>query len=158
MAHQYIVSSKDVEVRLTFPGIPSIKIETGTTLNLTWSRSVQEIFAISYEDPIDVESLNAQYTANLSFQTGEYHTILDIINGALPAGVAPYATLGQLPSFTLSKSTIMRNAAIPKTVTESLMNCKVETNSADTNRNEVETLSSISLRGVGVRRTVSPIT
>jgi hypothetical protein len=157
MANQYVVPSKDVEIRIKLPDIPSIPIETGTSLNLTYSQTVQDIFAIGASDPIDIQDLNAQYTAQLSFQSGEYQLILDAINGGIPAGTAPYATLNQVPTFTLSKVTKLRNATIPKTVTESLMNCKVETNSSDTNRNDAETLTSVSLRGVGIQRTVAPI-
>lgn len=154
MANQNVVGSKDVQIYIKLPGIPAIKIGTGTALNLTYSQSVQEIFAIGEEDPIDLINLNAQYTATLSFQTGEYQLILDAINGVVDV---PYATLNQVPNFTLSKTMFLRNSAIPKTVTESLTNCKIENNSADTNRNDPETLTSLSLRGVGVRRTVAPI-
>lgn len=157
MANQYVVGSKDVQIYIKLPNIPAIKIETGTSLNLTYSQSVQEIFAIGYQDPIDVIDLNAQYTASLSFQAGEYQLILDAINGALPSTEAPYATLNQIPSFTLSKTTTLANSSIPKTVTESLMNCKVESNSSDVSRNEAETITSLSLRGIGITRTVAPL-
>lgn len=157
MANQYVVGSKDVQIYIKLPGIPAIKIETGTSLNLTYSKNVQDIFAIGSEDPIDIAPINASYTATLSFQTGEAQLLLDLINGGLPAGQAPYATLNQIPTFTLAKTMYMRNATIPKTVTESLMNCMLESNSSDSNRNDAETLSSISLRGIGIQRTVAPI-
>lgn len=157
MANQYVVGSKDVQFHMKFPGIPSIMIETGTSANLTYSQTVQEIFAIGTGDPIDVTSLNAQYTATLTLQTGEAQILLDAINGGLPAGTAPYSSLNQVPSFTLSKTTNLYNTTVPKACTESLMNCKIDNNSSDTNRNEGETLTTISLRGVGVQRSVAPI-
>lgn len=157
MANQYVVGSKDVQIYIKLPGIQAIKIETGTALNLTYSKTVQEIFAIGTADPIDLVDINAQYTATLGFQTGEYQLILDAVNGALDAVTAPYASLDQIPQFTLSKTMTMYNTSIPKTVTESLMNCKVESNSSDVNRNDPETLTSLSLRGVGIMRSVAPI-
>ena len=83
MPNPYVVPSKDVQIYLTFEGLPAIKIGTGTSLNLQYSQTVQDIFAIGETDPIDLVQLNAQYAATLSHQTGEQHTILDAINGAL---------------------------------------------------------------------------
>ena len=106
---------------------------------------------------IDLVQLNAQYAATLSHQTGEQHTILDAINGALPAGQTPYASMLQLPPFTLTKTMSLRNSATPKTVSESLLGCKCEQSSSDTNRNDAETLSSINIRARAVQRSVAPI-
>lgn len=156
MANQYVVGSKDVQIYIKFPGIPAIKIETGTTLNLTYSKNVQDIFAIGAEDPIDISPINASYTATLALQTGEAQLILDAINAGLSGGEAPYATINQVPSFTLSKTMFLKNSTIPKTVTESLMNCMIDNTSSDVNRNDAETLTSIGLRGIGVQRTVAP--
>ena len=124
MPNPYVVPSKDVQIYLTFEGLPAIKIGTGTSLNLQYSQTVQDIFAIGETDPIDLVQLNAQYAATLSHQTGEQHTILDAINGALPAGQTPYASMLQLPPFTLTKTMSLRNSATPKTVSESLLGCK----------------------------------
>ena len=93
MPNPYVVPSKDVQIYLTFEGLPAIKIGTGTSLNLQYSQTVQDIFAIGETDPIDLVQLNAQYAATLSHQTGEQHTILDAINGALPAGQTLYASM-----------------------------------------------------------------
>ena len=76
MPNPYVVPSKDVQIYLTFEGLPAIKIGTGTSLNLQYSQTVQDIFAIGETDPIDLVQLNAQYAATLSHQTGEQHTIL----------------------------------------------------------------------------------
>lgn len=157
MPNPYVVPSKDVQIYLTFEGLPAIKIGTGTSLNLQYSQTVQDIFAIGETDPIDLVQLNAQYAANLSHQTGEQHTILDAINGALPAGQTPYASMLQLPPFTLTKTMSLRNSATPKTVSESLLGCKCEQSSSDTNRNDAETLSSINIRARAVQRSVAPI-
>lgn len=157
MASQYVVPSNDVQIYVKIGDLPAVKIDTGTTLNLTFSQTVQDIFAISHADPIDNVGLNSQYMGQLSFQSGEYQLILDAINGALPPTIAPYATFHQIPPFTLSKTSFLRNAAIPKTVTESILNCRIENTSSDTNRNEAETLTSLSVRGTSLSRTVAPI-
>lgn len=157
MANPNVVPSEDVKIYIKFNGIPAILIDTGTTLNLTYSQQVQDIFAIGHKDPIDIQPINANYTASLGFQTGEYQLVLDAINGGLPAGTQPYASFNQLPQFTLSKTMSMRNLPTPKTVTESLLNCMTESNSSDTNRNDPETITSLSFRGRGVSRTVAPI-
>jgi hypothetical protein len=101
MPNPYVVPSKDVQIYLTFEGLPAIKIGTGTSLNLQYSQTVQDIFAIGETDPIDLVQLNAQYAATLSHQTGEQHTILDAINGALPAGQTPSASLIHAPTAAL---------------------------------------------------------
>ena len=152
MPNPYVVPSKDVQIYLTFEGLPAIKIGTGTSLNLQYSQTVQDIFAIGETDPIDLVQLNAQYAATLSHQTGEQHTILDAINGQ-----TPYASMLQLPPFTLTKTMSLRNSATPKTVSESLLGCKCEQSSSDTNRNDAETLSSINIRARAVQRSVAPI-
>lgn len=157
MANPYVVGSPDVDIYIKLANIPPIKIETGTTLNLTWSQTVQDIFAISYRDPIDNPSINNQYTGTLGFQSGEYQTIMEAVNSNLPANQAPYASLAQLPPFTLSKVTKMYNLQGQKSITESLLNCRCETLSSDTDRNNVETLTSISVRGTGLQRAVSPL-
>lgn len=154
MANQYVVGSKDVQGYFKFDGIPAIKVETGSTFNLTYNQSVQEIFAIGSVDPIAVSETNAQYTASLTLQTGEMQLVLDAINAAADV---PYATIQQVPAFTFSKTVALRNSAIPKTVTESLLGCKIESVSSDTDRNNVETLTTLTLRAVGVQRTVVPI-
>lgn len=159
MPNQYVVGSEDVQIYIKLPDVAApIKIETGTALNLTYSQNVQEIFAIGSRPPISLEPINENYTASLSFQTGEASLLLDAINGSLPAGTAPYATLSSIPPFTLSKTMTFKNTLTPKTVTESLLNCIIDNLSSDTNRNDPETLSTISMRGVGVSRTVAPIT
>lgn len=158
MDNQYVVGSKDVKINITLPNLPSIQIDTATTISLNWSRTVQDIFAIGFEDPIATVGINSNYTGTLSFQTGEYQVIMDAINAKLPAGVAPYATLNQIPSFTLSKTMYMRNTAVPKTVTESLIGAVVESNNSDTNRNDAETLTSLTVRGRSLTRTVTPLT
>lgn len=154
----YVIGSQDVSIYFKTPEMPAgVKLETATALNYTFTQNLQEIFAIGANDPIDLKELNATYTASLTFQSGEYQTLVDIVNGALPASVPPYATLNQLRNFTISKVTTMTNAAIPKTVTEVLYNCQIDNNSSDVNRNEAETLHTISLRGTGVQRIVLPI-
>lgn len=158
MDNQYVVGSKDVKINITLPNIPSIQIDTATAINFNWSRTVQDIFAIGFEDPIATTGINSNYTATLSFQTGEYQIIMDAINAKLPAGTAPYASLNQLPSFTISKTMYMRNTAVPKTITESLLGAVIESNNSDTNRNEAETLTSLTVRGRSVTRTVTPLT
>lgn len=157
MANQYVVPAKDVQLWIKVGDLPSIRIETGISNNFTYGRTLQDIFAIGEEDPIDTIGTNSQYTATLSLQSGEYQTVLDAINGVIPATQAPYATWNQFESFTISKTMYMRNAAIPKTITESIVNCLVENTSADVNRNDAETIHNLSLRGNGVRRTVAPL-
>ena len=60
---EYIVPSSDVQINMTFSGIPSMKLDTGSRLNWANSQSVQDIFAIGETDPIDLVQLNAQYAA-----------------------------------------------------------------------------------------------
>lgn len=157
MANQYVVPSPDVQSYLKVVNIPALRIETATSINLTYANTITDIFAIGTKDPISIEDLNAQYSGSISIQSGEAQLILDAINGGLPATTPPYATLAQVPSFTYSRTMSLLNAAVPKTVTESLLNCKIESISSDVNRNDPETLTTISFRGVGVQRTVSPI-
>ena len=56
---EYIVPSSDVQINMTFSGIPSMKLDTGSRLNWANSQSVQDIFAISHVDPIGIVALNA---------------------------------------------------------------------------------------------------
>ena len=79
---EYIVPSSDVQINMTFSGIPSMKLDTGSRLNWANSQSVQDIFAISHVDPIGIVALNATYTASVTMQSGEYNALMDAINEA----------------------------------------------------------------------------
>ena len=65
---EYIVPSSDVQINMTFSGIPSMKLDTGSRLNWANSQSVQDIFAISHVDPIGIVALNATYTASVTIR------------------------------------------------------------------------------------------
>ena len=96
---EYIVPSSDVQINMTFSGIPSMKLDTGSRLNWANSQSVQDIFAISHVDPIGIVALNATYTASVTMQSGEYNALMDAINAAAPAGQL-YASMLEVAGFT----------------------------------------------------------
>lgn len=156
MAHPLIVPSKDVQIYFTTNNLPSIKIVTATALNVTSTKTLQPIYAIGTAEPLSIEDVNAQYNITLTLQTGDIEQILDAVNGALPAGVEPYADLSQLDEFSISVSNYMRNATVPYTVTKTLVQCKADSVSTDYNRNDPETLTTISAQGIGINRIVSP--
>lgn len=157
MAHPLIVASKDTQIYLTFPNLPSIKVVTGTALNITDTKTLQPIYAIGTAEPLSIEDVNAQYTATLTFQTGDYEQLLNAVNGSLDPTQEPYATIGQIPSFSISVVSALRNAETPITVTNTLVNCMTDNRSSDYNRNDAETLTTLSAQGTGITRIVTPI-
>lgn len=157
MENPYVVSSNEVSLFIQVGSAPPMQIETGITNNITYSKTLTPIYAISFENPIDLKGVNTEYSGTLTMQTGEAHTILDAINGVLPPGTDPYASMLELPPFTFTKISRMPNATLPKTVSESMISCKISSQSADTNRNEVETQTTFSFSGVGVIRSVAPL-
>lgn len=150
-----VIGSKDVKIRLTLPNMPSILIESGLSLNSTTNQTVQEVFGIGTKQPIDLVDQNVQYTASLTMQSGEYHLLLDAINNN-STGIL-YAELHEVPEFTLSRTYVITDAAQPKTVTVSLLRCKIESESSDVNANDVQTTTALQLRGIGIRRESAPI-
>jgi len=110
---EYIVPSSDVQINMTFSGIPSMKLDTGSRLNWANSQSVQDIFAISHVDPIGIVALNATYTASVTMQSGEYNALMDAINAAAPAGQL-YASMLEVAGFTLTCAYALKNAGTPK--------------------------------------------
>lgn len=155
--HPYVISSEQTQIYFTPQNLPSVRVGTGTAINFSDSQTLTEIYAIGTREPIDVVDINAQYNGTLTFQTGDYEQLLNAINGNLAAGETPYATLSRIPAFSVSITVTLSNAAVPITVSTTLVNCKMESRSSDYNRNDPETLTTISFRGTGLARTVSPI-
>lgn len=154
---EYIVPSSDVQINMTFSGIPSMKLDTGSRLNWANSQSVQDIFAISHVDPIGIVALNATYTASVTMQSGEYNALMDAINAAAPAGQL-YASMLEVAGFTLTCAYALKNAGTPKSAIVNFLSCRVSDVSGDVDANDPQTLVTISLRGTGIKRDVSPIT
>lgn len=149
-----VIGAQDVKIRIKLPDLPSILIESGQSLNTTISRTVQEVWGIGSEPPIDLVTQNAQYSASLTLQSGEYQLLLDAINNVL---ATPVAGLHQVPEFTLSKTYTFTSTDVPKTVTETLLRCKIESESADVSANDIQTTTTLQIRGIGKQRLVEPI-
>lgn len=158
MPYPTVVPSKDVRILMTAGNLPSIPLSTATALNITDSKTLTPIYAIGSAEPLTIEDVNAQYTATLTLQTGELDEILNAVNGALGVGETPYATLSQVQDLSLTVSSQMKNAAIPITVSLTLVQARIDSSSSDYNRNDPETLTTISFQGVGYSRRVTPLT
>lgn len=153
---ELVIPTKDVDMYINVNGVP-IKIDTGARFNRAYAQTLENIFAISHADPIAVASTNATYNLSVSFQAGEYHTILDAINGSLPAGTALYASYLNIPAFTFTVSWHMKNMIVPRTVSISFFNCQVSSDSEDDSANDAQTLVSLEMQGTGIKRDVYPI-
>lgn len=154
MYQNYIIASSEVKLYLTLANGTTLNMVTGTELSYNFAQQVQDIFAIGQTDPIGTKKINATYTANLSLQEGELQTIIDAANATF-AATAQIATLLQLEPFTITWTETM--AGLNKTVSHSLLNCRVPQQNGTTNRNDAETIGSIELKGTGVARTIVPI-
>ena len=90
-------------------------------------------------------------------QSGEYNALMDAINAAAPAGQL-YASMLEVAGFTLTCAYALKNAGTPKSAIVNFLNCRVSDVSGDVDANDPQTLVTISLRGTGIKRDVSPIT
>lgn len=153
---ELVVPSSDVQLYITVDGLQPLKLETGTRFSRVFAQTVSDIFAIGEKDPIAIIDLNCNYTATLVIQSGEYNTLLDAINASLDATSKLYASMLEVPSFTLTCSYAVSSAGIPKAATVSLLNCKVSEDSDEVNANDPQTLTTISVRGRGIMRSVIP--
>jgi hypothetical protein len=153
---ELVIPTKDVDMYVNVNGNP-IKIDTGARFTRGYAQTLENIFAISHSDPIAVASTNANYNLSIALQSGEYHTILDAINGSLTAGTPLYASWLQIPSFTFTVSWHMKNMVVPRTVSISFFNCQVSEDSEDDSANDAQTLVNISMQGTGIKRDVYPI-
>ena len=133
-----------------------LSVATGTELSYTFSQNIQEIFAIGDTDPIGIKRSNASYAASLSLQEGEQQTIIDAINATLPV-TEQIAAMHQLKPFSISWSYTMKGLATPRTIVYTLLNAMVQEQGGSVNRNDVETIGSLSLRGTGVQRNIVPL-
>lgn len=157
MNHQdIIVASSEVQMYLTLSNGTCLSIDTGTELSYTFSQNIQEVFAIGATDPVGIKKANATYAANLSLQEGEQQTLIDAINATLPA-TEQIAAMHQLAPFSISWSYAMKGLATPRTVVYTLLNAMVQEQGGSVNRNDVETIGSLSLRGTGVQRNIVPL-
>jgi hypothetical protein len=153
---EFVIPTKDVDMYINVNGTP-LKIDTGARFNRAYAQTLENIFAISHSDPIAVASTNANYSASISLQSGEYHALLDAINATVAAGGALYASFLQLPPFTFTVSWHMKNMVVPRTVSMSFFNCQVSEDSEDTSANDAQTLVSLNMQGTGIKRDVYPI-
>ena len=150
---EFVIASPDVSLMIQVQGGTPITLTTGTELSYNFTRNTQDIFAIGSAEPIQIVSLNSTYTGGMSLQTGEYQTLLDAIN----SGSTLYASLLQVPSFTMSWSYAISSGATPRKITMSLLECKFSDDNGSVSRNDPETISQLSFRGIGVQRSVSPL-
>lgn len=158
---EYVIPSKDVKIFCSIVGMNQpVAIETMASLSRVYSRSVQDIFAIGQEDPVDVIATNSSYTADIELQAGEYNSLLDLFNEVAISGglTGGYASLLQIPLFTLTYVYNMTRAVPMRSASTSLLNCMFDNDSASIERNDPETLVSASMRGTGIIRSVSPLT
>lgn len=153
---ELVIPTKDVEMWINANGTP-LKIDTGARFTRGFAQTLENIFAISHSDPIAVASTNANYTLAIALQSGEYHTLLDAINGVLPAGSPLYASWLQIPPFTFTVSWHMKNMPVPRTVSISFFNCQISDDSEDDSANDAQTIVNISMQGTGIKRDVYPI-
>lgn len=153
---ELVIPSKDADIYINVTGVP-IKIDTGIRFNRSFTRTVDPVFAISHEDAIATSSSSASYGHSLSLQSGEYHVILDAINGSLPAGQAPYASWLHLPPFTLVVAEHMKNMVLPYTVLTSYLNCQISSDSGSIEANSTNSEVDLEATGTGIKRSVFPI-
>ncbi|MEG0899027.1 MAG: hypothetical protein RSF40_04870 [Oscillospiraceae bacterium] len=151
-----VVASSDVQLFISV-GSTTLQLATGTSLQYTLAQNVQDLFAIGQIDPIANKSLNATFAAQLSLQSGEYETILDALNATVSSVGEFYASMLNMPPFTISWCYQMNGLVIPKTVSYALQSCRAENVGGAVDRNDPETISSWSIKGTGIVRRVTPL-
>lgn len=147
---EYIVSSADVDIFISFEGGTPIKIETGSSMNWRFSQSVNPIYAISYKDPISIKAINASYTGTLTIQAGEWNAI---INNYAATHVTPIASLiNSNVKFSIAVTYNHRNPLNPYSATTTWQNVLFSDENGDVNANDPQTLVSIDFQGTGIQR------
>lgn len=149
--NQLIVSSAQTQITLS-TGSQMYNIVTGTQLSVDKSQDVTEIFAIGSNPPIGIKKLNQRFSGSLTFQTGEYETLLDAINASITSGFI--ASLLDLGPFSLGWTIQMNDLVVPKSIIYSLDNCIAASDGYSVDRNSPETMTAINIQGLGITRTV----
>lgn len=146
-----IVSSAQTQITLS-TGSQMYNIVTGTQLSVDKTQDVTEIFAIGSNPPIGIKKLNQRFAGSLTFQTGEYETLLDAINASIDSGFI--ASLLDLGPFSLGWTIQMNDLVVPKSIIYSLDNCIAASDGYSVDRNSPETMTAINIQGLGITRTV----
>lgn len=146
-----IVSSAQTQITLS-TGSQIYNIVTGTQLSVDKNQDVSEIFAIGSNPPIGIKKLNQRFSGSLTFQAGEYETLLDAINASIDVGfIASLLDLGQ---FSLGWAIQMNDLVVPKSIIYSLDGCIASSDGYSVDRNSPETMTAINIQGLGITRTV----
>lgn len=146
-----IVSSAQTQITLS-TGSQMYNIVTGTQLSVDKTQDVTEIFAIGSNPPIGIKKLNQRFSGSLTFQTGEYETLLDAINASITSGFI--ASLLDLGPFSLGWTIQMNDLVVPKSIIYSLDSCIAASDGYSVDRNSPETMTAINIQGLGITRTV----
>lgn len=147
---EYIVSSADVDIYIGFEGGVPIKLETGSSLNWRCSQSVNQIWAISYKDPIAVKSINASYSGSLEFQSGEWNALL---NYYAATNTTPIPSLINSPKrLVISVTYNHKNPINPYAATTTFQQVVVSDENGTVNSNDPQSMVSIDFQGVGISR------
>lgn len=149
--NQLIVSSAQTQITLS-TGSQMYNIVTGTQLSVDKTQDVTEIFAIGSNPPIGIKKLNQRFSGSLTFQTGEYETLLDAINASITSGFI--ASLLGLGPFSLGWTIQMNDLVVPKSIIYSLDSCIAASDGYSVDRNSPETMTAINIQGLGITRTV----
>lgn len=147
-----VVSSSDVSMSLTMPGMTPVSINTGVQLSVSISQDVQEVHGIGQVDPIALKRATRRYTGSFSLQNGEYEQ--ELLSALIAASGLSLASLLEVKDFTLSWS-----MSTPKALfTYSLLNCMLSSQDMSVDRNSIETTVSFNLTATGLtRKTLPPI-
>lgn len=147
---EYIVSSADVDIYISFDGGTPIKIETGASMQWRLSQSVNPIYAISYKDPISIKAINASYTGSLDIQSGEWNAIL---NNYAATHTNPVASLiSSNVKFSISVTYNHRNPIQPYAATTTWTNALFSDENGSITANDPQTIVSLEFQGTGIIR------
>lgn len=155
--NELVISAKDVHVWIGVNN-RTYKFETATQSGYSFTRTVENIFAISNEDSIATKGNSKQYNFDLSIQSGEYHQLLNAINGDLPATADLYASFLDVPQFTITFAWNMLDLLVPEADSVTIQNVLCSSDSGSAAANDTSTLVSLSLQGTSIVRNVKPIT
>lgn len=153
---QLVIPSQDVKLMINGPWGTPFQLNSAASFNYESSRTVQDIFAVSWEAAIAVVPINKTYSGTLEFQEGEAGLLLEAIN-ATSRGIL-YASLMEIKNFSLTMTKQYKNLVTPMSEIITWENCVLDRDSGSVNANDAQTIKALSFRGTGITRRTTLLT
>lgn len=147
-----IVSSADVDLYITPPGVGQTarQIVTASQCTGRMQKNVNNIYAISQEDPISVKGINRQYTGSFTVQSGEWFNLLNQYNALADEQIPSFVDATSGASITVAFKDVAN--ATPGTTSITFLNVLFSEDSFDVNANDPQTLITVNFSASSITR------